>query len=67
MTRLLAGGGESRGGASFVTDHLEILHDIHVATVDWGRENGVPVERTRPFNADPAFIAALADVVGDAS
>jgi protoporphyrin/coproporphyrin ferrochelatase len=51
----------------FVADHLEILYDIDIATVDWGREHGVRVERTRSFNADPVFIAALADIVRDAT
>ncbi len=50
----------------FVADHLEILYDVDIATVDWGRQHGVRVQRTRSFNADPVFIAALADVAGDA-
>jgi ferrochelatase len=45
----------------FVADHLEILYDVDIATIDWGREHGVRIRRTRSFNADPAFIAALAD------
>jgi len=47
----------------FVADHLEILYDIDVHAADWARERGIVLRRTRSFNADPAFIAALAEVV----
>jgi ferrochelatase len=50
----------------FVADHLEILYDVDVQAASWAWERGIDLRRTRSFNADPVFIAALADVVKDA-
>lgn len=48
----------------FVADHLEVLYDIDVEAQEWARERGVELRRTASFNDRPAFIEALAEVVG---
>ena len=48
----------------FVADHLEILYDLDVEAQEWAREHDVEVRRTASFNDRPAFIEALAEVVG---
>ncbi len=50
----------------FVADHLEILYDLDVEAQAFAREKGIRIRRTRSFNADPAFISALARIVSDA-
>jgi protoporphyrin/coproporphyrin ferrochelatase len=64
----------SRGVASvlvapvgFVSDHLEILWDLDVEAREKAAELGLELERIESLNDDPAFIRALADVVGQAS
>jgi protoporphyrin/coproporphyrin ferrochelatase len=47
----------------FVSDHLEILWDLDVEARDRARELGIELERTESLNDDPAFIAALAELV----
>ena len=47
----------------FVTDHLEILYDIDVAAAEQARAAGMGFHRIAMPNADPHFIAALAEVV----
>jgi ferrochelatase len=48
----------------FVCDHTEILFDIDVQARGFGRERGVELVRTESLNTAPAFIHALASVVG---
>jgi protoporphyrin/coproporphyrin ferrochelatase len=47
----------------FVSDHLEILWDIDVEARETAAELGLTLDRIRSLNDDPAFIAALADLV----
>lgn len=47
----------------FVADHLEILYDIDVAARAAAKERGLAFTRVSMPNADPDFVAALADVV----
>jgi ferrochelatase len=47
----------------FVSDHLEIRWDIDVEATDRARELGMDLERIEMPNADPGFIAVLADIV----
>jgi len=50
----------------FVADHLEILYDLDVEAQDFAGRKGIRIRRTESFNARPGFVAALAQVVGDA-
>ena len=51
----------------FVADHLEVLYDIDIEAQAVGRAKcGVRLERARSMNADPTFIAGLADVASAA-
>lgn len=47
----------------FVSDHLEILYDIDVAAAGQASAAGLGFHRIAMPNADPRFIAALAEVV----
>jgi ferrochelatase len=47
----------------FVADHLETLYDIDVAAAEQARAAGLRFHRITMPNADPHFIAALAEVV----
>jgi ferrochelatase len=49
----------------FVTDHLEVLYDIDIEARGVADALGIRLERTRSLNADPTFIAGLADLVTD--
>jgi ferrochelatase len=49
----------------FVSDHLEILYDLDIEARGIADEAGIAFARTEMPNADPAFLAALADVVRD--
>ena len=49
----------------FVSDHLEVLYDVDIEAQEAAREAGVTLVRTESPNDDPAFLAALADVVRD--
>jgi protoporphyrin/coproporphyrin ferrochelatase len=49
----------------FTADHLEVLYDVDIEAVAAARETGIRLVRTESMNADPAFIAAVADVVDD--
>ncbi len=51
----------------FVADHLEVLFDIDVEAQGVAREIGLHLVRTASLNADPDFVAILADVVVAAS
>lgn len=47
----------------FVSDHLEVLYDIDIECKAIGKELGMHIERTESLNADPLYIATLAEVV----
>jgi protoporphyrin/coproporphyrin ferrochelatase len=49
--------------AGFVADHLEILFDLDVEARAIAERAGIAFARTEMPNADPAFVAMLADVV----
>jgi protoporphyrin/coproporphyrin ferrochelatase len=49
----------------FTADHLEILYDIDIEAREVAERAGIRLVRTESMNDDPAFIAALADVVRD--
>lgn len=51
--------------AGFVADHLEILYDLDIEAQEVAAGAGVTLVRTEMPNADPAFVAALAEVVRD--
>lgn len=51
----------------FVADHLEVLFDIDVEAQAVAHEIGLHLVRTASLNADPDFVAILADVVVSAS
>ena len=51
----------------FVSDHLEILWDLDVEAREKAAELGLELDRIKSLNADPAFIRAIADLVGKAS
>jgi protoporphyrin/coproporphyrin ferrochelatase len=51
--------------AGFVADHLEILYDLDVEARELAEGQGMRFVRTTMPNADPRFIAALAEVVRD--
>ena len=50
----------------FVSDHLEILWDLDVEARERAAELGVEFDRIESLNDDPAFIAALGEVVREA-
>jgi ferrochelatase len=47
----------------FVSDHLEILWDLDVEAREKAAALGLELERIRSLNADPEFVAALAELV----
>ena len=47
----------------FVSDHLEVLYDLDIEARDRADALGIAFARTPSLNADPAFLALLADVV----
>ncbi len=47
----------------FVCDHVEVLYDIDIACRALAERHGARLERSPALNADPRFIAALADIV----
>jgi protoporphyrin/coproporphyrin ferrochelatase len=51
----------------FVSDHLEILWDLDVEAREKAVELDLELDRIESLNADPAFIRALAGLVGKAS
>ncbi len=46
----------------FLSDHLEVLYDLDVATAAEAEVNGLRYRRIRMPNTDPRFVAALGDV-----
>lgn len=51
----------------FVCDHVEVLYDLDVEAAQTARTAGIALARAESANAHPAFIAALAQSVRDAS
>jgi ferrochelatase len=51
----------------FVCDHVEVLYDLDVEAAQTAREAGVELARASAVNDHPAFIAALADRVREAT
>ncbi len=47
----------------FVADHLEVLYDLDIEARRHAEERGLVFARTPVVNADPAVMAALADLV----
>ena len=47
----------------FVADHLEVLYDLDIEADHLARDRGLAFARTPVVNADPAVMAALADLV----
>ncbi len=51
--------------AGFVSDHLEILYDLDIDCRAVAQRSGLRFARTASLNADPGFIAVLAQIVAD--
>ncbi len=51
----------------FVADHLETLYDLDIECRELAERRGVHLERSASLNTAPAFIAALASVVQQAT
>ena len=49
--------------AGFVSDHLEVLHDIDVEAAKVAEDAGLALARTASFDDDPAFVGLLASLV----
>lgn len=47
----------------FVCDHVEVLYDIDIEAQQVAKEQGIRLERPPALNADPVFIAQLADLI----
>jgi len=47
----------------FVSDHMEVVHDLDVEAVETAAEVGVEVTRVATPGTDPAFVAGLADLL----
>jgi len=47
----------------FVSDHLEVLYDLDIEARRVAEDHGLAFARTRSLNAEPAVMAALADLV----
>jgi ferrochelatase len=47
----------------FVCDHIEVLYDLDREAADVARESGLRFARAEAVNADPLFLAMMADVV----
>ncbi len=67
VIRDLGDTGRSEGVAvcaqGFVSDHLEVLYDLDIEARRVAEEHGLAFARTRSLHADPAVMAALADLV----
>lgn len=48
----------------FTSDHLEVLYDVDVECAEKATELGIELRRVDSPNDDPAFVAALAEIVG---
>lgn len=51
----------------FVADHVETLYDIDIECRDLAAAHGAHLERSESLNTSPTFIAALADIVQQAT
>ncbi len=51
----------------FVCDHVEVLYDVDIVCRQLAENQGVALYRSPSLNASPVFIAALADLVGQAA
>lgn len=49
--------------AGFVSDHLEVLYDLDLEARHAAEQLGLLFARTRMPNADPGFLATLAEIV----
>lgn len=69
MDRMAAAGHKEVlvAAVGFVSDHIETLYDIDIAQKRHAESLGLDFYRTESLNTSPEFIAALADVVRDAS
>jgi ferrochelatase len=47
----------------FVTDHVEVLHDVDIEARRRAEALGMRLERSPSLDTDPGFIQALADAV----
>ncbi len=47
----------------FVTDHVEVLHDVDIEARRRAAELGIRLERPPSLDDDPGFIRALAEAV----
>lgn len=67
VIRELAGTGRAEGVAvcaqGFVSDHLEVLYDLDIEARAVAEGAGLAFGRTASLNAEPAVMAALADLV----
>jgi ferrochelatase len=50
----------------FVCDHVEVLYDIDIHYCQYAAAKGMRLRRTESLNDSPAFIRALAAIVGEA-
>jgi len=48
---------------SFVSDHIETLHEIDILYMQMAKDLGINLRRTDSLNAHPLFIEALKDIV----
>lgn len=49
----------------FVSDHMEVLWDLDEEATETAREAGLAVARVPTPGVDPAFVAGLADLIGE--
>ncbi|WEV78968.1 ferrochelatase [Janibacter cremeus] len=47
----------------FVSDHMEVVHDLDVEAAETAAEVGIGMTRVTTPGADPAFVAGLADLL----
>ncbi|MGO1166968.1 MAG: ferrochelatase [Janibacter sp.] len=47
----------------FVSDHMEVVHDLDVEAAETAAEIGLAITRVPTPGADPAFVAGLADLL----
>jgi ferrochelatase len=47
----------------FVSDHMEVIYDLDTEAADTARKLGLPFARAATAGTDPAFVAALVDLI----
>ena len=47
----------------FVSDHMEVIYDLDTEAAATARELGLPFARAATAGTDPAFVAALVDLI----